>query len=303
MSLRPKWQNFVKREWEDVRDAWLQYIPTFPSVGARPDPGLDHLQPLLDIVLPKDNGRFPDVEGIRNLALWEAVFLFHKCAHTNLAAQRLGQLGMHSWSMFNAYHSAYLGARGMMALLGVALAGPNGRQIAIDLYPQPLKKKKARPFGSSHYQEFIIVPLPHLDQRDLWEAFQRVIQVSKAACWDVHLRQDLLDLAHDKITPPRNRFLYRANYWPLSDLTSDLSQSQLKSLFGMELDTDNPGFLLRLSFAVYRLFEELMKDLADYSGVIKQQLDASRCLADPEVPELGCYRDFLFQISTRVANS
>ena len=141
MSLRPKWRNFVKRDWVEVRDAWLQYIPNFPGVAAKPDPGLDHLQPLLDITLPKDNGRFADIEGLRTLALWEAVFLFHKCAHTNLAAQRIGRLGMHSWCMFNAYHSAYLGARGIMALLGVSLPALNGRQVAIDLYPEPLKRK------------------------------------------------------------------------------------------------------------------------------------------------------------------
>src|SRR6266487_1289870 len=262
MSLRPKLQNFVRRKWEEVRDSWLEHIPTFPSVGARPDPGLEHLQPLLDIVLPKDNGRFPDVAGLRTLTLWEAVFLFHKCSHTNLAAQRLGSQGMHSWSLFNGYHSAYLGARGIMALLGVALPELKGRQVAIDIYPEPLRKKSLRSLGSSPFHEFIIVPLGPLDQRDLWETFQRVINICNATCWDIGLRQELLDLAHQKITPPRNRFLYRAHYWPLSDLTLDVQPSDLTGIIGTELETEDPGFLLRLSFAVYRLFEQLMGDLA-----------------------------------------
>jgi hypothetical protein len=236
---------------------------------------------------------------LRPLTLWEAVFLFHKCSHTHLAAQRLGRQGMHSWCLFNGYHSAYLGARGIMSLLGVALPELNSRQVAIDLYPPAQKKKTVRALGSSRFQEFIIVPLPLLDQRDLWEIFQRVIRMCDATCWDTGLREELLDLPHEQITRPRNRFLYRAGYWPLSDLTSDMQPSDMAGFFGTELDTEDPGFLLRLSFAVYRLFEQLMSDLAGYSGVIRQQLDASRCLLDPEVPELGWYRDFLSQADAR----
>ena len=287
-------QNFVTRNWEEVRDAWLENVPNFPSVGAKPNPDLEHLQPLLDIELPIDHDRFPDIAGLRTIALWEAVFLFHKCSHTNLAAQRLGRQGMHSWCLFNGYHSAYLGARGIMALLGVALPDLKGRQVAIDLCPEPVKKKKTnRPLGSPQFQEFIIVPLPHLDQRDLWQAFQRVIRVSRAACWDIGLRTELLGVSHERISPPRNHFLYKAHYWPLGDLASDVQPSDMTNFFGTELDAEDPGFLLRLSFAVYRLFEQLMNDLAVHSAVIEEQLKASRFLATSELPELGCYRNFL----------
>jgi hypothetical protein len=297
MSWRAKWQNFRGRSWEDVRNSWLEHIPTFPSVGARPEPGLERLTPLLEIDLPNNYDRHPDVAGLRGNTLWEAVFLFHKCAHTNLAAQRLAQQGMHSWCLFNAYHSAYLGARGMMALLGVALPNLKGNQVAIDLYPEPRKKRKTITITSPQFEEFLIVRLPLLEQRFLWEAFQRVLRMSDATCWHMGLRQELLDLAYGDITPPRNRFLYRADFWPLSDLTSDAAPAHLQDLFGMELDIDDQGFLLRLSFSVYHLFEQLMSDLAVYSAVIKEQLEGSRFLSDSEVPELGCYRDFLSQVS------
>jgi hypothetical protein len=293
MSLRPKLQNFAKRSWDEIRDSWLAHVPTFPTIGARPDPGLEHLQPLLEIPLPKDHGRFPDVVGLRSQTLWEAVFLFHKCAHTQLAAQRLGREGMHSWCLFNGYQSAYLGARGMMALLGVPLPQLKDRQVALDLYPAQEGKKNVRSRVSAPFQEFLIVPLPPLDQRDLWEAFQRVINMSSAACWDTGLRQELLDVAHERITPPRNRFLYRAAHWPLGDLISDVQPPDLAGFIGTELDPEDPGFLLRLPFVVYRLFEQLMSELAGHSAVIKTQLAGSRCLADREVPELGCYREFI----------
>ena len=107
MSLKNKLDKIPRRKWDELRDAWIADVPTFPRIGARPDPGLEKLEPLQSLQLPKADGkpiRLGDVPGIRKNALWEAVFLFHKCSHANLAAQRLGEGGMHSWCMFNAYH-------------------------------------------------------------------------------------------------------------------------------------------------------------------------------------------------------
>jgi hypothetical protein len=206
---------------------------------------------------------------------------------------------MHSWCLFNAYHSAYLGARGIMSLLGIALPNLAGNQVAIDLYPEPPKKKAHRSLGSPQFEEFLMVRLPKLDQRNLWEAFQRVLRMSDAQCWDIRLRRDLLNLDYEKVTPPRNHFLYKAHFWPLDDLTSDATPADLAGLFGTSLEADDRGFLLRLSFSVYRLFEQLMTDLAESSAVVKQQLDASRFLLSSELPELVCYREFLSQVRTQ----
>lgn len=292
-SWRPKWQNIGTRNWEQIRDAWIAHVPRFPAIAARPDPGLDQLGPLLRIPLDKANERYPDVPGLRANCLWEAVFLFHKCSHTTLAAQRIAQRGMHSWCLFNAYHAAYLGAKGVMALLGVAFPSPNGKQVAIDLFPQP-ERKRRHTLGAAAFEDFLIIPLAKLEQRRVWEAFRRVLNMSTASCWDTSIRDELYRLDPDQVSPPRNWFLYKNCHWPLEDLALDAPESSLTTLVGTELDVGDQGFLLRLSFSVYRLFEQLMNDLAGYSAPIKQQFQASRCL-DPEIPELESYRSFVSQ--------
>jgi hypothetical protein len=309
MPYTAKWQKLGEREWDEIRDAWLADVPNFPSIGAAPDPDLEHLSTLIAVDLPDANPGHklvPDVPGIRRIALWEAVFLFHKCSHTNLAAQRLGQLGMHSWCMFNAYHSAYLGARGIMALLGVALPLLN-RQIAIDLFikPETKTKQKAqqarRMRGLPQFEEFRLILIPGVvGQTDLWEAFQRVLKKSVAPCLDKGIRQELLKLHHESISPPRNSFLYEAHFWPLADLMSDATVEEMDSLIGTVLEAGDEGFLLRLSFCVYRLFEQLMSDLAERSPVIKTQFDGSRSWVDSTQPEFGRYRSFLSQIASQV---
>jgi len=301
MSWRHKWQKLPRRDWQDILTSWLDNVPQFPGLGSPPDPGLESLSTLLAVPLPDHNGRFPDVPGLRSNSLWEAVFLFHKCAHTHLAAQRIGQQGMHSWSLFNAYHSAYLGARGIMTLLGVPTPNLSGNQIVIDLFPEPLRTRK-KVTASPLFQEFVIVRLGRLEQRYLWEAFQRVLRMTEATCWDVALRDGLLDLSFEAITPPRNRYLYKAPFWPaLSDLITDALPSDFNKLFGTALDVDEEGFLLRLCFSVYRLFEQLMADLASQSRIIKEQLDGSRIFANAGLPAIECYANFVSQVSAGAA--
>lgn len=274
----------------------------FPSPGAKPDPGVEHLAPLNELLLPTNNGKFPDVLGLRTNLLWEAVFLFHKCAHSHLAAQRLGHMGMHSWSMFNAYHAAFIGARGVMALLGIGLPSlPNGGQLLIDVFPQPESKKDIQRLKLKQwrFQEILIVRLyQQLDQRGLWESFQRVLKISDVPCWDNKIGQELLDVTCASITRPRNAFLYKAAFWPGTDLLVDRSDDEFTRFVGTGLNEDDEGFLLRLSFDVYRLFEQLITNLADESGPIRVQLNESRIISDPTVADLVSYNAFLSQFDS-----
>ena len=305
MSLKHEWKHIRKRSWKNLRDVWMADIPEFPVPGAPPDPGLEHLSPLQAIDIPVVGDPpvlVQNVDGIRRNALWEAVFLFHKCAHANLAAQRLGQQGMHSWCMFNAYHSAYLGAKGIMELLGVALLNLDGKRVAIDLFPQPknLSQKAAvRLRTSPQFHEFLVIRLGYLGQSELWEAFQRVLRITSADCIDESLAKELKSIPYGKFSPPRNHFLYQAHFWPLDDLMSDATFEKMNNLMGTELHAEEQGFLLRLSFTVYRLFEQFMSNLGEYSAVIKEQVGESRCLSDSELPVMGCYRNFLSQIGTQ----
>lgn len=300
-QLRPKLQNIRARHWHDLRDAWIENIPVFPSPGAKPDPGVERLAPLNELLLPNNNGKFPDVPGLRPNLLWEAVFLFHKCAHSHLAAQRLGHVGMLSWSMFNAYHSAFIGARGVMALLGIGFPFlPNGGQLLIDVFPQPESKKDIQRLRLRQwrFQEILIVRLSGLKQRELWEGFQRVLEISDVPCWDDRVRQELLDVTCASITRPRNAFLYKAAFWPGKDLLVDGSDDEFTRFVGTGLNDNDEGFLLRLSFDVYRLFEQLITNLAEESGPIRVQLNESRIISDPAVADLVSYNAFLNQLDS-----
>jgi hypothetical protein len=292
VKWKHRWKGFPGRDWESVRDTWLSHIPVFDKIPSPPDPGLEHLSSLLELTLDKLPARFPDVVGARANNLSEAIYLFHKCSHANLAAQRLAMQGMHSWCLFNAYHSAYLGAKGIMAMLGLAFPMLSGTQVAIDFFPEP-EGKTRKGFATTHFDQFRVILFPKIDQGRLWEGFQRVLRTSQAHCWDAGLVREILDVNEKAITPPRNSFLYRADYWPCDDLTSDVSSSAMDSYAECGLDNTNHGFLLRLSFLVYLLFEQLVSDLGNFSSLVKIQAEASRCMADTSAVDLELYRVFL----------
>jgi hypothetical protein len=288
------------RSWEHIKNSWMGSLPDF---GQPPVP-LTDLQVLRQVAKSGTRSSFADEDGlVRASVLAEAVFLFHKCAHTHLAAQRLGMKGMHSWAIFNAYHSAYLGARGVMALLGIALPQFGSLQFLIDVFPQPTIKRDRQRLVAGQWA-FSTYALIHFagrlfKQEDVWAAFRRVLSVSTVSCWSGNAYEELRALAKKSdvpVTRPRNAFLYVPTHWPLDDLLVDASEGEFESLFGMELDTGERGFLLRLSCEIYGLFESLVSDMAKVSGPIRLELERSRIAKNPKSDDLVAYNAFLKRV-------
>jgi hypothetical protein len=151
---------------------------------------------------------------------------------------------------------------------------------------------------SSQNHEFIVIRLPQLDQRFIWQAFLRVLRISDTDCWDMDIRKELVAIAYDKFASQRNHFLYKASFWPLDDLITDSGLPEFRALIGTKLLPGEHGFLVRLSFCVYRLFEQLMRDLSNQSEIIKAQFEASRFLVSSQGHEGDEYRIFLDQAAT-----
>ena len=111
---------------------------------------------------------------------------------------------MHSWGMFNAYHSAFLGVRGIMALLGIGFPRfAESGQFFIDVHPAPAtnKQKKQLIAGQYLFRDFSMIKLSNqVDHEDTWTAFIRTLNVSKVPCWEERESKELRDLAVKSIS-------------------------------------------------------------------------------------------------------
>jgi hypothetical protein len=256
-------QDLPRRNWSTVRDTWIPYLPT-GSTSQKPVPGLEKLPPLLDLEITGSVTKFGDVPGLRSNALAEAIYLYHKAAHVKASSESLSNEGLQSWSMFNAYHCAYLAAKSVLALFGISIVYLK-RQVVIDLFPEaPAPTSRKRPVGQPESSEFAILPVTRLDQQDIWLILKRMVNVTTVPCWDQRLTKQVKKLDETKITPPRNHFLYKAIYWPLEDLIAPLTFNADRFL-GEGLDESTDGFLLTLAFAIFKLLEDLLTDLATAS--------------------------------------
>lgn len=277
------------RHWDEIKESWVANMGAIPGDLRPPDPGLEKLDPLQRADL-QDRQESEDVEGLRGNALAEALFLFHKASHAQLAVARLSDAGMTSWSMFNAYHSAFLNARAVMALLGVAFPKIRGGDSLVDLFPLPDKRRNNKQWKMrGAYDSYLYARLPgKLDQRYVWQALKRCTAVTLGA-WDgLPFAENMSALNWEKVTPPRNRFLYNPAFWPgLGDLTVDVEEAGWPVLLKGGLDPESPGFLLTLSLEMSAMSEWLFSDLAKDSNLFAKLIAPARWPSSEAVKTWG----------------
>lgn len=292
MSDKARWKQISDRRWKDIAPVWIEVATAIPDFFSKPDPGLDKLPGLLSLECEKLK-LHADVPGLRTQVFWDAIYLYAKCDHAKVAAERLADVGMPSWAMFNAYHSAYLGARCMLWLLGVPLPDLAGRQVFLDLFPEEdPKARKRRGSKPLVYQEFLVKDIGKLDQRGVWDCLQRVMRKSVVDFWDKGLVERIQCIDVSSLTPPRNHFLYKAGYWIFDDLIQDMPPGYEWMVVNNPVNAGDQSFLLWLCYVVHKMLTELIKDLVQGSSLIATYLAATRTQLTVNSAVQSTYRDF-----------
>jgi hypothetical protein len=304
MSMNSALSKIGSRAWSEAKDAWLSNVPQFDSIGEAPNPGVEFIVSHSTIQPSYPPSPIPDIEGLRRNILWEAMFLFQKCVHTRLAAERLGGEGMQTWSMFNAYHSAFLGAKGIMALLGVAFPRVGGAQTAIDVFPATPRSSQGVRRGPQTYSDrFKFFRLPGLlEQQSLWEAFQRVLRTADIGdVVPVSLIQAITSVPFAEFSPPRNRLLYQCHFWQFADILTPMPTTDIPNISAALLDSDDEGFLLKLCFVVHRVFSLMLRNLAVESDTVATQLAGTNQFLDDRAVFPEIYSELMLAYETAVA--
>lgn len=239
---------------------WSNYVPVLGPVGQTPDPTLSDLFALstIDVRLARQTAT---VEGSHQVALSEAIFLYQKGMHVARCVEAAAASGMLSWASFQGYHSGYFAAKGILTLLGVCFPQPEGRQLLIDLFPI---RPRARTSLVNHDDTIVIAHCHKLEQNLLWGFFARLLNVTTFPNEFSAFIRFFKAIDPEKIPRPRNRFIYREDHWPYSDLTSlrPTANFAFRDAVGAdlaEIGIDHPLFLAVLGM-VAPSFLRLMFD-------------------------------------------
>ncbi len=282
------------RDWDLIKGAWLADIPPYRIDTSLPDPSTEDLFEQLKTPFPPLKGRYPDFPGVRAASLWEATALFHKCCHVKTAAERLSASGMQTWSCFNAYHSAYLGAKGIMALLGITMPKIEQKQALLDVFPEPSGSRSGKVLRVYSFTDMLLIPVANqFDHQQVWECFQKVLRNSRVRIWDRDLKLEVSNLTPKEIPRGRNDLLYRVASWIVADMVDDVQFSDASYLISDELGPEQAGFFLNLCFSIYQLFEILFFDLGTLSEPVRLEVMRVRHMRTPSVQELIPYNRFV----------
>lgn len=266
-------QRLRGRDWAALREVWLSYIPSAASEDESAESPSESLLEVQGYAPPTERvTRSEQVVGVRASVFSEALTLFRKAKHTLGAATRLQNEGFQTWSRFNYYHSAYLGAKSVMYLLGVTTPRLLGKSWLVDVFAPPHDFRSGKKIKPESLTDFMAIPIPGLDQHQLWAWFQRTVAATRSAPWDPKSARalHLISTTRD-ITRPRNHLLYSPTFWIAEDLVQ-LRFDERVGTITYDLDVDSPDFFIHLCHHVQGILDTLFDDLASLSLPVRRQI-------------------------------
>lgn len=289
-------KHIVIRNWDDIRTAWLDYIPNHDSPWPIPEHELHELPSLREELtgFPKPHKRDiktetieHEISGLRAAVLHEATILMLKASHVLRAMDEEACHGYRTWSRSTAYHSAFFAMRGVLGLLGLVIvpSGDPGWDFQVDIWA-PRQKKNPSPSECEFATR--VMPRSAVRHKEMWSIFHHVLCASKVgqSIWPYAGNDILKKLNVSSFTSLRHRLHYRSTGWIFNDLTDNSSQEDLIGLADDVLqlrylvEPENESFPLSLALHLLSLGIALLSDLGKETGRIQSEVDRAKAWMD-----------------------
>ncbi len=268
-----KTKKIDSRNWRDIREQWIDYVPSFLSPGDPPESSIGELPSFLSAVdrLPSRQTveLVDDIPGLRPGVLHEGVFLLHKAAHIFGASLLHVENGMCTWSVSSAYQSAFFSAKSILWMLGLAVVEiENTGVYLVDVWRAPAKqgRKKKDPV-------VYIYNCGEIGHGQVWAFLQRTLSTTNGceAFADQRFVQAMLDIEPADFARQRNFLHYRNTVWQGVDLHTCIPQEKFGKVTAFDLDLNQEDFLLAIAFWLIYTGQTMLGQLAELSGSLRQE--------------------------------
>lgn len=282
MSFETNLKRIDWRNWNDIKEKWLSYLPIIEPPGKAPEIQISELTDLYFIIKElKTTGEYrTEFTPLREAVFREAIFLFYKSISVSSCSELNISNGFITWSVSNSYHSSFFCIKSILGLLGITLPRISELDILIDIYPEPEQlsknklKKGIKPEPTMKYLKF-----GSLNHYHIWQIFQRTINVLNIEIWDKKLVGFLTSTKSLSFAKQRNSIHYNNNFWIYNDLLDPLSNQDVFSYSHIFNDIEKESFSARKDFSIFISFiligfaYALLKDLAQDTPIIKDEIE------------------------------
>jgi len=294
------------RNWDDIRSAWLDYIPNHNSPWPIPEHDIHELPSLQGELSAFKSPHQHDIDtetieheivGLRAAVLHEATILVHKASHVLRVMGDEASQGYRTWSRSSAYHSAFFAMRGVLGILGVVVVPSEHRRrdFQIDIWA-PRRRKDVGPADSRFAVR--IVPRDAVQHKELWSLFHRVLCASKVdgSIWPYAGNDVLKRLSVTDFSIVRHRLHYRSTGWIYNDLSDTSERESLDTLADDVLqlrflgNPEDAKFPVSLALHILSLGVALLADLG--KDTPKVQAEVSRAKTWMRQSAWGCANVF-----------
>ena len=164
---------------------------------------------------------------------------YSKFEHVLDCSRSLFERGSLTWALVDAYHASIIGARAILAALGICIFTIGRRTVVVDMFPEFGTVDQRRKFGKEHkgVDGPVRVMAPSrdqvLDQGNIWNLVRRLVSLkSFASNEEEGLQLAMVDLLDTKPWSDRHEVMYDLSAWRWrGDIgLSPLSSTDLETL-------------------------------------------------------------------------
>lgn len=271
------------RYWDQLTSSWLRHLPSVDPPGSPPTPLINNP----DIVYLCEEAKSPKsqtlssaqaaVPGLRDSVCHESIYWLHKSVHSLGAAERKVQNGMLTWSVIDAYLSAYFSMRCLCGILGVVIFDHHNKTYVIDLCRNfgSMRIDKRELEGAFAKNVSVHTIGVRLDHKQCWQIMQRLLRVLRGETWGQDFSQQIIALESTDFAHHRNRLCYYAYEWLENDLHSPLFENdfatQTVEMEHLEFNKETSSFTINLAFTLVRTALIAYWDIAKLGTILDKE--------------------------------
>lgn len=255
--LRLALKKLAHRNWIELREEWIEYLPLVEFAQEYPSPTLWQLVDLLESFGPiEDQSVIGTVHGVREAIFREAVVLARKFTHCRSLMQIAATEGRSTWASIAAYEACFYGAKAFCYLLGIASIGRDS-PFYLDAFFEATPKSKKKLAEDRFDMKLHKLP-ERLTHAMLWGLTERLTNTTTFEGDLSELKVQLRAINWEQFSNFRNTLLYDGAFWTKLDVYEECDLIKLVSDISIYRATSGGSFnavpFAKEYFSCMRLF-------------------------------------------------